>query len=348
MSEVWVVRSGKHGERDSWALELGLAGGGWFEIPDLSLCKSRDDIAEVVRATYRDNSTNSIANYTGQLWALRQRIQIGDLIVLPLKTTSQVAFGRVTDTYHYVSEEPDPSRRHQLAVKWERVDVARTAIKQDLLYIIGSALTVFKPSRNDAAWRLKQIAATGKDPGARVDASAIGSELFNQTSEELDTSISMADISDFAMTTILTRVQETFKGHDLARLIEGILVAEGYHCERKVAGPDGGVDILAGSGPLGLDSPRVVVQVKSDSGTVGDPVVQTLQGAINRFGADQALLVAWGGVNRNAEKFLETAKFSIRVWNSEEVLMAMFRNYNRLPADIRAEIPLQQIWIPVD
>jgi restriction system protein len=348
MTDVWVVRTGKHGERDAWALENGLTGGGWFEAPDLATSKSREEVADVVRSVYLDSSPGGQANYTGQLWALCGRIKVGDVMVLPLKTTGQVAFGYVTEPYRYDSVEPDPSRRHQLKIKWERVDVARTAIKQDLLYIIGSALTIFKPSRNDAAWRLEQILRDGIDPGARVDTSTIASEFNNQTSEELDSPITMADISDFAMTTILTRVQETFKGHDLARLIEGILVAEGYHCERKVAGPDGGVDILAGSGPLGLDSPRIVVQVKSDSGTVGDPVVQTLQGAIKRFGADQALLVAWGGVNRNAEKFLETEKFSIRVWNSEEVLKAMFRNYDRLPAEIRAELPLQQIWIPVD
>ena len=348
MSEVWVVRTGKHGERDSWALSKNLAGGGWDEVPDLSLSKTREDVANVVKTTYLENSASSHSNYTGQLWAFRGRIKAGDLIVLPLKSTSQVAFGYVVDDYRYDNEEPDPSKRHQLGVEWERVDVARTAIKQDLLYIIGSALTIFKPSRNDAAWRLNQVMKTGFDPGARVDSSVLASELGSAVSDELDTSVTMADISDFAMTTILTRVQENFSGHDLTRLIEGILVAEGYHCERKPIGPDGGVDILAGSGPLGLDAPRIVVQVKSDAGTVGDPVVQTLQGAIKRFGADQALLVAWGGVNKNAEKFLETEKFTIRVWDSSDVLKAVFKNYKNLSADIRSELPLQQIWIPID
>lgn len=29
VTQAWVIRSGKYGERDQWALEKGLSGGGW-------------------------------------------------------------------------------------------------------------------------------------------------------------------------------------------------------------------------------------------------------------------------------------------------------------------------------
>jgi restriction system protein len=74
-----------------------------------------------------------------------------------------------------------------------------------------------------------------------------------------------------------------------------------------------------------------VVQVKSEASPVGDPVVQTLQGAMTRFQADQALLVAWGGVNRQAEKFLETTKFTIRVWDANDLIESLLRCYERFP-----------------
>ena len=78
------------------------------------------------------------------------------------------------------------------------------------------------------------------------------------------------------------------------------------------------------------------------------PVVQTLQGAIKRFDADQALLVAWGGVNRHARGFLETSKFQIRVWDSADLIKALSRVYPSLPTDIRSELMLNQVWIPVE
>jgi restriction system protein len=288
-----------------------------------------------------------VSNYTGQLWALRARIQQSDLVVLPLKTTSQIAIGRVSKPYFYISSERDDSRRHAIGVDWKRTDVPRTAIKQDLLYILGSALTVFQSRKNDAIWRLEQVLATGLDPGARSGLASVTSDNDDDADAGGSPDGTAIDVEDYGRTRIQTLIQESFKGHELARLVEAVLVAEGFRCERKPPGADGGVDILAGRGPLGLDAPRVVVQVKSDAQPVGDPVVQTLQGAITRFNADQALLVAWGGVNRNAEKFLETTKFTIRVWDSSELMNAIFRTYDQLPEDLRADLPLKQIWIDV-
>jgi restriction system protein len=305
-------------------------------------------MAELVTSIYgATEKAGAIPNYTGQLWALRDRIQVGDLMVLPLKTTSQIAFGRVTGGYEYLADEPEPSRRHILRVKWERTDVPRTAIKQDLLFMLGSAITVFKPSRNDAAWRLEQVLLTGTDPGARTS-SPIMVPVDAESEETAEVVTTGEQLEEFASTRIQTLIQEGFAGHDLARLVEAVLTADGFVCERKPPGADGGVDVLAGRGPLGLDSPRVVVQVKSESTPVGDPVVQTLQGAITRFNADQALLVAWGGVNRQAERFLETTKFQIRVWDAADLIGALLRVYPNLPADIRSELPLKQIWIPVE
>jgi restriction system protein len=345
---AWTVRAGKHGERDAWALTNSLCGGGWQDIPDLSPIGSREEVGGIVEGIFGTEQPGLVSNYTGQLWALRSRILEGDLIVLPLKTTSQIALGTVTRTYFYNSAEPDLSRRHCIGVDWKRVDVARTAIRQDLLFTLGSALTVFQSRRHEALWRLEQVLATGTDPGAREAPDFMGaSGSFVDEDDGVGSSVGLLDLEDLGLTRIQSLIQERFKGHDLARLVEAVLVADGFQCERKPPGPDGGVDILAGCGTLGLNSPRIVVQVKSDNNPVGDPVVQTLQGAISRFGADQALLVAWGGVNKNAQKSLQPTKFSIRLWDSADLMNAIFRTYAHFPEELRAELPLRQIWIDV-
>src|SRR5437763_4616123 len=107
-----------------------------------------------------------ISNYTGQLWALRHRIEPGDLLVMPLKTTKKVAFGRVSSGYHYRAEEPDLDKRHVVKVDWKRSDLSRTTIKQDLLFTLGSAMSIFTPSKNNAGARLEHLLADGIDPGA--------------------------------------------------------------------------------------------------------------------------------------------------------------------------------------
>ena len=104
------------------------------------------------------------------------------------------------------------------------------------------------------------------------------------------------DIEEAALDQITSKVKEEFSGHGLATLVTALLEAEGLHCEQSPPGADGGIDIIAGRGLLGLDD-LVVVQVKS-GGQVGSSVVKELHGANGHPGADQGLLVAWGGLSK--------------------------------------------------
>ena len=46
---AWMVRAGRTGERESWALENQVSGGGFREVGDLISCQTRDEILDVVR-----------------------------------------------------------------------------------------------------------------------------------------------------------------------------------------------------------------------------------------------------------------------------------------------------------
>jgi restriction system protein len=146
MTNAWVIRAGRVGERDSWALQHGFSGGGWYEVPDLSTCLTRDQVSAVVTQTFAGEKQGTIYSFIGQLWALRSRIQPGDLLVMPLKTTRQIALGWVTGGYTYRADEPDPTKRQVVTVDWKRTDLPRTSVKQDLLFTLGSAMSIFAPS----------------------------------------------------------------------------------------------------------------------------------------------------------------------------------------------------------
>lgn len=73
-------------------------------------CSTRDDVAEVAAGVYVGASDGTISNKAGQLWALRGRIKPGDLLAMPLKTTSRIALGRVVGPYEYrVNEVRSPA-----------------------------------------------------------------------------------------------------------------------------------------------------------------------------------------------------------------------------------------------
>lgn len=345
---AWVIRAGRAGERDAWALESGCSGGGWFEVPDVTPYHSKDAVAALVAQTFIGAKDGKIANFSGQLWALRGRIEPGDLMVMPLKTTKQIAIGWVTGSYEYRESEADPSKRHVVPVDWKRTDIPRAAVKQDLLFSLGSAMSIFSPSKNNAVARLEHLLAHGTDPGQVPSSSTANSPSTAPVDEieDVDEPELTADIEQVAYDQITARIAEDFAGHALADLITSLLEADGLYCSTSPPGPDGGIDIIAGRGVLGLDAP-ILVQVKSGS-QVGAPVVSQLHGVMATHGAEQGLLVAWGGLSKQAWDSLKTSKLKIRVWQATDVVDAVLANYERLSEEVRSQLPLKRVWLLAD
>ncbi|XVS61869.1 restriction endonuclease [Actinosynnema sp. CA-299493] len=350
---AWLARAGKAGERERWALTTGHTGGGFGDVADLSGASTREAVLEAVLAAVPEAKEQAARNFTAQLWALRERIGVGDLVVMPLKSSPHVAIGRIGDRYRYLDAEPDPERRHVRPVQWLVTDLPRTAIKQDLLYSLGAFSTICEVSRNDAAWRIERLLTDGRDPGARPPRASDKSSRTNTGSDgdtvddAADSAQFGVDIGQYATDRIAGRLIETFAGHRLAELTAALLEADGFTCEVSPEGNDQGVDIIAGTGTLGLGEPRLVVQVKSEAGRVGLPVVQQLQGAMSAHGAI-GLLVAWGDITDHARRYLSTQRFAIKVWNSKDLLDRVFRHYAALPPNLRADLPLKQVWTLVE
>lgn len=327
---------------------------GLRKSPDLTGCSTREDVAVLVERANPGAKKGSITNATGQLWALRDRIKAGDLLVMPLKTNRQLALGRITTGYQYRVENP-PAMRHVLGVDWQRTDLPRNAAKQGLLHTLSSSLTVFAPSRNNSIARLEALLADGVDPGA-VDPLPSHSRLSAASvaagTDDVDSAVDSPELAiDFEQAIadqILTRIGEDFSGHALADLIAAVLTAEGFVCDVAPPGADGGVDITAGRGPLGIDSPTVIVQVKSGDGAVGDPVVSQLQGTVTRHRADQGLLVAWGGLTKPARTQASEHRLSLAVWEADDVVDKVLYNYHRLPSDLQNRLPPKQVWMLVE
>ncbi|MDE8670780.1 restriction endonuclease [Pseudarthrobacter sp. H3Y2-7] len=353
---AWIIRAGKYGEREQWALQKGLSGGGWFEVADLTAATTKDQVRAAVETAFPTASAGRIANFTGQLWAIRHTITPGDLVVMPLKTTKKIALGICARGYEYRADDLDPNTRHTLTVDWKTTDIPRAAIKDDLLNTINGAMTVFQASKNNAEQRLRRLLDTGLDPGNNTHPTPTGTATTTTTATAATGSFDGGEADDVVdppaiptLETIRDRVRthlvENFRGHGLTELVAGILRVEGYVCEVSPPGPDQGVDIIAGRGPLGLDSPTLIVEVKSEDGSIGSPVVRGLQGAMSQHRADQCLLVAWGGLNKQARAEIRTDRLTTRVWDADDVLDHLFEVYDRLPDELRMRIRLTRAWV---
>lgn len=349
---AWLIRAGKFGEREDFNLEHSLASCGWGDLPDLRNFESRADLERILGGQLPSARERSVATWAIQLWRLRERVRVGDLVVMPLKSTSQIAFGVVTRQYWFNADD-EPGWRHVVSVDWQRTDVPRTAVKQDLLYSLGSALTICTITRNDGQWRLHQLLETGVDPGARSAGETTEREGGAAAGKQIDDGESEStgpdtDLERVGKDRIHRYIEENFAGHRLSQLVAKLLQAEGFTVDTAPPGPDGGIDVFAGQGPLGLDSPRVIVQVKSSPSPVDVNVVRALEGVVGRQGADQGLLVALGGVTQPARREMRSQFFRVRVWAADDLIDALFRNYNKLDKAVQAELPLKRIWTLVE
>ncbi|MBE3143882.1 MAG: restriction endonuclease [Planctomycetes bacterium] len=342
-ARVFVVRAGANGEDEDYALEHGLAIIGFKEWGALDRASDYESMVKIVSSERPDLKPRSAANYAGQLWTFALGMKEGDIVVLPRKLTSQVALGRVAGPYKH--QQIGGIYRHTRPVNWIRLDVPRSTFRQDLLYSVGAFLTVCNITRNDAEHRVALVLDGKPDPGLTVLVEKLKKQGPTPVTDEGVGEI--MNLSQSAHDQIVAHIQSRFAGHELARLVDAVLQVDGWVTRISPPGADGGVDILAGRGPLGLDEPRLCVQVKSQNSPVDVTVLRTLQGSLQTFAAKQGLLVCWGGYNKAVQQEARQSHFSVRLWESRDLVEAIYRTYDQLPAEIQAELPLKRIWMLV-
>lgn len=340
---LWGIRSGKYGEREALALDRGLAIIGWEDLPDLRGLSDREALRSLLATTYPNQKPKTRTNWESQLWPFVRVMAEGEFVVMPLKQRSGLALGRISGPYAYRQEGGE--WLHTRSVEWVK-EVPRSAFAQDLQHSFGAFLTVFQVYRNEAEQRVRAVVDGKTDPaisGVPIPLSKAQEVPISDvaTSEAQSGPI---DIVQAAEDAIRFRIGTVFKGHRLSVLIGALLETEGYRVVVSPPGADGGVDILAGKGPLGFDPPRLVVQVKSQDAAVDVSVLRELQGVMSQFNASQGLLVAWGGVTKALNREAQRLFFAIRIWDSGDVIRALQQGYEHLSEVVKADLPLKRIW----
>lgn len=339
---VWLIRAGRHGEDEEAALTDGMAIIGFTEFGDLRQYASAEAIAETFLSKKPTSSRARAENYGRQLWAFREKVQEGDVVVLPLKSRpGQIALGRVAGPYAFVDVRGQ--LRHTRAVNWTHPDLPRSTFQQDLLYSFGAFLTVCRIKRNDAERRVLAVLSGQPDPGPQSGA------ISEPGTDEVELGVGGAslDLAQAASDEITAFIRPRFPGHEMARLVEAVLQAEGYYTQRSAPGPDGGADILAGRGALGLDAPYLCVQVKATEDPADVRIFRELAGTMQSLKANHGLLVCWGGFKQSVLREARAETFRIRLWDQNHLVEAIYRSYDRLPEEIQAELPLKRVWMLV-
>ncbi len=330
---VWLVRAGERGQDQDFALENNMVVIGWEDMGDLSQYETRKSLDEACHRIYNNVNPNTIPIWVGQLWTFVHRIQVGDLVALPLKGQSAIAFGRISGEYKYEPNNPSDAK-HSRPVRWIIPDLPRNRVDQDIRYSLGALLTVCQIQRNNAEARIKALLE-----GTQPPTPPRGEDDANDLVIEIP-----QDLEEHARNQILDYIGQKLRGHDMADLVDAILQAQGYQTHISPPGPDGGVDIIAGRGPMGFDSPRLCVQVKSGDQQQDVRLLRELRGTMQNFNAQHGLFVSWGGFKRSVIIEARRQFFEIRLWDADTVVDAVLRYYDQFPEDFKVKLPLKHIW----
>lgn len=338
---IWLVRCGKHGEHLGRFFNDGKIYLTWHGAADTSLeaAKDFDGVRKIVKELYPEDTPAQVGNTTGQFWAFAVAMKVGDWVITPHKSKPAIAIGEVTGGYAY---EPSGERlyRHCRKVKWLNPDIPRSNFDQDLLYSFGAFMTVCEIKRNNAEQRVRAMAKAGW----KAASLATLSKHAKTDAVEPEDSGANIDLERLGRDQIAKHIAAKFKGHGMSRLIEAILKAQGYTTYLSPEGPDKGIDILAGPGALGFGEPRLCVQVKSSDSPVDLPTLNQLIGAMQNVHAQHGLLVSWGGFKSSVEREIPTQFFRVRTWDQDTIIEELLANYDKLDAELRAELPFKRIW----
>ncbi|GEO08320.1 restriction endonuclease [Segetibacter aerophilus] len=330
--KLWTVRAGKYGEQEQTCVDNSVITIAWNEMPDLKTFKSREELFKEYQIIYKEASNVKAGINAGQIWRFANEIALGDIVALPSKTQPSIYIGKIIGEYKYQKVAPDTV--HLRPVKWLKT-IPRAEFDQDILYSFGSLLTISQVSRVQAAERVIAL-VEGKKRSTKID-----TPLIEETEEEFD-------VEQFAKDQIIKLIDRNFKGHVFAKLVDQILIAQGYITQVSPPGPDGGLDILAASGGLGFDHPRICVQIKSTTAQVDVKTLRELQGVMRKVKSELGLLVSWSGFNHKVLQEAREDFFFIRLWSANDIIENIFKYYENFSDEMKAELPLKRFWMLVE
>lgn len=339
---IWLFRAGSSGQHENKFLNDNRIYLTWDDLNvDLRTFDSKQKLFDYFMEYYPTEKTGRNRNWVGQVWPIAHEIKKDDLIILPSKIQSSIHIGRVIGEYTYDKDAQNPYY-HYINVDWFSKDIPRSNFDQDLLYSFGAFMTVCRISRNDAENRIRNMAKNNWKSQLNISITA-KKEISNSTHDITEENVEV-DLEQYAIDIIAKYIIRKYKGHGMARIVDSILKAKGYTTFISPEGPDKGVDILAAPGNLGFDKPRICVQVKSQDTPLERTVLDQLIGTMQRFSADQGLLVSWSGFKSSFNDEIPIQFFKVRMWDQNDLIRELLNNYEKIDDELKAEIPLKRIW----
>ncbi len=323
MPKMWMIRAGEGAHLIDDFLENGIVAMGWDELGDLS-GKKKSDIKRLMKEKYGEYSRGKIAISSGQLVRFLFEINIGDHVITYQPSTRTYHIGKVSGEYEYNSKRVE--YRHVRKVEWVG------AVSRDLLSVstknsLGAISALFLVP-DEAKTEILGV-LEGKKQVSEEDG-----EEIEEIKEDLEER-SREFVKDRIMALNWEQMQE---------LVAGLLRAMGYKTIVSPKGSDRGKDVVASPDGLGLEEPRIVVEVKHRNGQMGSHEIRSFLGALRQ--GNKGLYVSTGGFSKEARYEAERSNIPITLVDIDLLLRLIIQYYDDFDIETRSLLPLVKIYWP--
>lgn len=213
--------------------------------------------------------------------------------------------------------------------EWILTKEGEAALKMDPLTLLTEAGKLYRK------WKNESILAT--EPADVEDDTQKHSVKNSIKNEELEIQ-ALAGIGRY--------LEENINPYEFQDIVKTLLKAMGFHVDFIAGkGADGGIDIIAYKDPLGVEKPRIKVQVKNynQSNKVTVNPVKELKGMLNA-NEHVGLFVTSGYFTNEAIKFARQSDVHIRLIDRNEFISLWIKHYPSMNEDEKRLLPLKAIY----
>jgi restriction system protein len=293
----------------------------------------------LMTSKHPEDKPGTIKSWGSQLYRFLEELKAGDTVVTYDQEQRLYYIGSIcSGTYSY-APIPDVDLAHTKAVQWAG-KVQRDTLSASTRNSLGAIQTLFKiptDAINDLKANLQPMAAVlvdlpaappkSEEPAERAFEDDLRKEILGKADSFIEDAISRLD------------------WEQMQELMAGILRAMGYRTRVAPPGPDRGYDIFASPDGLGLQEPRIFVEVKHRKDAMGAPQIRSFLGG--RSPGDRCLYVSTGGFTREAKYEAERSSTPLQLVDLSIIRDLLKDHYEKVDAETRALVPLKRFYWPV-
>jgi len=328
MAAAWMVRAGEGCEVIEEFEKQSCVAIGWHELGDISGVKTAEELRSLMDRTFPEWKPRKRQVSTSMVFKFLHDFSLGDFVASYNSDTRQYLIGTIAGEHVY-DTAPIPHYPNIRQVTWTgKVD--RDDLTVESRNSLGAICTLFALN-HDVVSELSALAegkAPVKEPEAdEAEFDSIRQEVIGRSHEFIKDLVQKLDWDE------------------MQELVAGILRAMGYKTTVSPKGSDRGKDIVASPDGLGLDQPRIRVEVKHrPKDQMGAPQVRSFIGALRQN--DKGLYVSSGGFSREAHYEAERAQVPVTLLDLDDVVGLLTQHYENVDINTRTLVPLRKVYWP--